>query len=188
MESNELIASYANLGASYAVQKSYQMAEMMYKRGLECAEEYFGGDSENVITPLMHLAGCFTISGRLADAEPCYKRIPGRDRQSRKVEGKVLRRKRCIALPGNHSKRLRRIRKKQKAILSMHFLYSCPASKVLGAARGDEHGAALALSRQGAAGARTARSGLRLVHRRFRHARSEGREGAAGGVGVMTVC
>jgi tetratricopeptide (TPR) repeat protein len=71
----ELMASYANLGASYSVQKDYQMAEMMYKRELESAEEHFGGDNENVITPLMHLAGTYIISGRFAEAEPCYKRI-----------------------------------------------------------------------------------------------------------------
>ena len=59
------------------------------------------------------------------------------------------------------------------------------ASKVLGTTRSDEHGAALARPGQAAASARTARSGLRLVHRRLRHARSEGGEGAAGRVGVM---
>ena len=41
------------------------------------------------------------------------------------------------------------------------------ASKILGTARGDEHGAALARSGQAAASSRTARSGLRLVHRRL---------------------
>ena len=43
-------------------------------------------------------------------------------------------------------------------------------------------------SGQAAASARTARSGVRLVHGRLRHARSEGGEGAAGGVGVITAC
>ena len=38
-----------------------------------------------------------------------------------------------------------------------------------------------------AASARTACSGLRLVHGRLRHARSEGGEGVAGGVGGVTV-
>ena len=61
------------------------------------------------------------------------------------------------------------------------------ASKVLGTARGDEHGAALARSGEAAASSRTARSGLRLVHRRLRHARSEGGKGAAGRVGGITV-
>ena len=41
------------------------------------------------------------------------------------------------------------------------------ASEVLGTSRGDEHGAALARSGQGAASSRTARSGLRLVHGRL---------------------
>src|SRR6266403_6308749 len=52
---------------------------------------------------------------------------------------------------------------------------SCPSttSKILGAARGDEYGASLAISRQVAACPRTARTGLHLVHRRLRHARSE---------------
>ena len=43
--------------------------------------------------------------------------------------------------------------------------------KVLGTARGDEHGAAVARSGQAAAGPRSSRSGLWLVHRRLRHAR-----------------
>ena len=47
------------------------------------------------------------------------------------------------------------------------------AGKILGTARGDAHGAALARSRQDAASARATRPGLRLVHRRLRHARSE---------------
>jgi len=45
------------------------------------------------------------------------------------------------------------------------------AGKVLGTARGDEHGAAVARSGQAARGPRASRSGLRLVHRRLRHAR-----------------
>ena len=61
------------------------------------------------------------------------------------------------------------------------------AGKVLGTTRGDEHGAALARSGKAAASSRTARSGLRLVHRRLRHARSERGEGAAGRVGGITV-
>ena len=60
------------------------------------------------------------------------------------------------------------------------------ASKVLGTPRRDEHGAALARPGQAAASSRTARSGLRLVHRRVRHARSEGGEGAAGGAARLT--
>ena len=59
------------------------------------------------------------------------------------------------------------------------------ASQILGTPRRNEPGAALARSGQGAASARTAGSGLRLVHRRVRHARSEGGEGVAGGVGVV---
>ena len=39
--------------------------------------------------------------------------------------------------------------------------------------------------RKSAASARTACSGLRVVHRRVRHARSEGGEGAAGRINVM---
>ena len=42
---------------------------------------------------------------------------------------------------------------------------------------------ALALSGQGAASARIVGSGLRVVYGRVRHARSEGGEGAAGGIG-----
>ncbi len=42
--------------------------------------------------------------------------------------------------------------------------------KVLGTTRRDEHGAAVARPGQAAAGSGTARSGLRLVHRRLRHA------------------
>ena len=59
------------------------------------------------------------------------------------------------------------------------------AGKVLGTARRDEHGAALARSGEAAASSRTARSGLRLVHRGLRHARSEGGEGAARRVGFI---
>jgi hypothetical protein len=44
----------------------------------------------------------------------------------------------------------------------------------------DERGAVTAFRPgQGAASGRTTRSGLRLVHQRLRHARSEGSEGAA---------
>ena len=57
----------------------------------------------------------------------------------------------------------------------------CPRAegKVLGAARGDEPGSAVARSRQTAAGPRSSRPGLRLVHRRLRHARPERGQGAA---------
>ena len=48
------------------------------------------------------------------------------------------------------------------------------AGEVLGTASGDEHGATLARSGQAAAGPRASRSSLWLVHRRLRHARSEG--------------
>ena len=44
----------------------------------------------------------------------------------------------------------------------------------------------LARPGEGAASARTARSGLRLVHRGVRHARSEGGEGVVGGVGGVS--
>ena len=53
------------------------------------------------------------------------------------------------------------------------------AGKVMGTARCDKHGAPLARSGEAAASSRTARSGLRLVHRRLRHARSEGGEGVS---------
>ena len=62
------------------------------------------------------------------------------------------------------------------------------ASKILGTPRRHEPRTPLARPGQGAASARTAGSGLRLVHRGLRHARSEGGEGAAGGVGGVTVC
>jgi predicted ATPase len=52
-------------------------------------------------------------------------------------------------------------------------------AKILGATRGDKHGAALARSGKGAASSRAARSGLWLVHRRLRHARPEGSQGFA---------
>ena len=51
--------------------------------------------------------------------------------------------------------------------------------KVLGAARGDEPGPAVARSRQTAAGPRSPRPGLRLVHRGLRHRRSERSQGIA---------
>ena len=56
-------------------------------------------------------------------------------------------------------------------------------SQILGTPRRHEPRAPLARPGQGAASARTACSGLRLVHGGVRHARSEGGEGAAGGVG-----
>ena len=58
-------------------------------------------------------------------------------------------------------------------------------AKVLGTPRRNEPRTPLARPGQAAASARTAGSGLRLVHRGVRHARSEGGEGVAGGVGVM---
>ena len=60
-------------------------------------------------------------------------------------------------------------------------------SQVVGTARSNEHGSPLARSGQTSASSRTARSGLRLVQRRLRHARSEGGEGASRRVGVITV-
>jgi hypothetical protein len=56
-----------------------------------------------------------------------------------------------------------------------------PAGQILGTARSDQHGAALARLGEAGGGTRASRSGIRLVHRRFRYARSEGGEGAAGG-------
>ena len=58
-------------------------------------------------------------------------------------------------------------------------------SKILGTPRRHEPRTPLARPGQGAASARTACSGLRLVHEGFRHARSEGGEGVAGGVSVL---
>jgi len=58
-------------------------------------------------------------------------------------------------------------------------------SKILGTPRRHEHRAALARPGQAAASTRTAGSGLRVVYGGVRHARSEGGEGAAGGVGVI---
>ena len=60
------------------------------------------------------------------------------------------------------------------------------ASKILGTARRNEYGAAVARPRKAAASSRTARSGLRLVHRRVRDARSEGGEGVNRRARVMT--
>ena len=45
--------------------------------------------------------------------------------------------------------------------------------------------ASLALPGEAAASSRAAGSGVRLVYGRLRHARSEGGEGAAGGIGVI---
>ena len=59
------------------------------------------------------------------------------------------------------------------------------ASEILGTPRRYEHGAALARSGQAAGSSRTPRSGLRLVHRRFRHARSKGSEGVARHSGLI---
>ena len=61
-------------------------------------------------------------------------------------------------------------------------------SKILGTPRRNEPRAPLARPGQGAASARTAGSGLRVVHGGVRHARSEGGEGVAGGVGGVVVC
>ena len=60
------------------------------------------------------------------------------------------------------------------------------ASEVLGTARGDEHGAALARSGQARRSPRSARARLRLVHRRLRHARPERGQGAARRAGAVT--
>jgi len=49
---------------------------------------------------------------------------------------------------------------------------ACPTGEIMGAARRDEHGAALARSGQTRSGLRSSRPGLWLVHRRLRHARS----------------
>src|ERR1700733_15930237 len=46
-------------------------------------------------------------------------------------------------------------------------------ARSLGTARSNGHGAALARPREDTASSRTARSGLWMVHRRVRHARSE---------------
>ena len=56
------------------------------------------------------------------------------------------------------------------------------ASQVLGTPRHHEHGAALAQSGQAGEGSQSSRSGLWLVHRRLRYARSEGGESVAGRV------
>ena len=61
-------------------------------------------------------------------------------------------------------------------------------AKSLGTPRRHEPRTPLARPGQGAASARTACSGLRVVHGGVRHARSEGGEGAAGGVGGVTIC
>jgi class 3 adenylate cyclase len=57
----------------------------------------------------------------------------------------------------------------------------CPRAKgeVLGIARGDEPGPAVARSQQTAAGPRSSRAGLRLVHRGLRYRRSKRGQGAA---------
>src|SRR5262249_22445733 len=55
-------------------------------------------------------------------------------------------------------------------------------NKILGTPRRHEPRTPLARPGQGAASARTAGSGLRVVHGRLRHPRSERGEGAAGGV------
>jgi hypothetical protein len=77
-----------------------------------------------------------------------------------------------------------------RRLLSARSLGCAPTtSKILGTPRHHEHGAALARPGKAAAGSRSSRSGLWLVHRRLRHARSQGgkggarRFGAANGVG-----
>ncbi len=66
----------------------------------------------------------------------------------------------------------------------------CPVNRaragltLLRAARGDEPRAPVARSGQARRSARPPRPGLRLVHRRLRHARPDRREGAAGGAAV----
>ena len=60
------------------------------------------------------------------------------------------------------------------------------ASQIVGTPRRNEPRAALARPGQAAASSRTACSGLRLVHGRLRHARSEGGEGAARGAAHLT--
>ena len=62
----------------------------------------------------------------------------------------------------------------------------CPRAegKVLGIARGDEPRPAVARSGQTAAGSRSSRPGLRLVHRRLRHFRPQRSQGAARRVGL----
>jgi class 3 adenylate cyclase/putative methionine-R-sulfoxide reductase with GAF domain len=62
-------------------------------------------------------------------------------------------------------------------------------SKILGTACRDERGAALARSGKAAASSRTARSGLRVVHRGVRYARPQGGQGTVGGVDrIATRC
>ena len=58
-------------------------------------------------------------------------------------------------------------------------------AKSLRTPRRHEHGAALARSGKATARSRASRSGLRLVHRRLRHARSEGGKGVTRPIGVI---
>src|SRR5580704_6184661 len=62
------------------------------------------------------------------------------------------------------------------------------ASEILGTPRRNEPRAPLAGPGQGEASARAVGAGLRVVYGGLRHARSEGGEGVAGGVGVITLC
>ena len=61
-------------------------------------------------------------------------------------------------------------------------------SQILGTPRCHEPRTSLARSREAAASSRTAGSGLRLVHRRVRHARSERGEDIVGGAGGVMAC
>src|SRR5271169_5399408 len=63
---------------------------------------------------------------------------------------------------------------------------AAPERQALGIVRCDEPRPTVARPRQARAGARAAGPGLRLVHRRLRHAGSARGQGAVGGVGSMS--
>src|SRR6516162_3477315 len=76
--------------------------------------------------------------------------------------------------------------RERSASLAVHRDQPQPTSKSVRATRCHQPRAPLARPGQGAASARTVGSGLWVVYGGVRHARSEGREGTAGGVGGIT--
>ena len=111
---------------------------------------------------LWHLAMAYAELGQPDDARRCIDdAIAKVERSNEKwAEAEVYRIAGEIALKSLAPD----TEKAEKYFEHCTFCSSCSASKVLGAACGNEHGAALALARKAAAGPRIARSDLRLVH------------------------
>ena len=107
---------------------------------------------------------CRTIGEALAMIEASRERLM--EAEAKRMAGEI-----ALMLPEPEAAKARsvfRVRARGRAQA---------AGKVLGTSRGNEHGAALARSGQARRGPQTSRPSLRLVHRRLRHARSEGGQG-----------